>query len=398
MVAKIDSPITPLEQTEKTNEIIDDLDDKLYRGEFNGVRSNCITDIPQDIKLELNAGTLTLKAGSKVYVPNGFEQDGTTPKFDEVTIENDITAQGVGTTTFQSLVFYYPGDGTLKYFKVADCSSGSSYSSSDYVWYDTTNNLVKRISSGSVSYSGLCLPICLITTTTGTFTSLDQVLNGFGFIGSTVFALPGVKGLIPDGRNSDGTLKSIEYTVISVLTSTLPSDMNTPRCFVLTSSGTIIRSVSYSVTKDNYLIKDDNGEVLSGFEFCNAPKITSGKIEIFTSKTVFHALDWNDKGTIAGWGMPSSKYIDLTLGASGTSYTAPSSGYFVVSKRSNAAGQYIAIGNGTIGYEENYSSISAQVIPLRIGVKKGDVVTVYYNVGGVTERFSFVYAEGEVNV
>ena len=39
--------------------------------------TNCITKIPQDIKLELNNGTLTLKAGSKVYVPNGFEQDQT---------------------------------------------------------------------------------------------------------------------------------------------------------------------------------------------------------------------------------------------------------------------------------------------------------------------------------
>ena len=33
--------------------------------------TNCLTEIPQDITLELNNGTLTLKAGSKVYVPNG---------------------------------------------------------------------------------------------------------------------------------------------------------------------------------------------------------------------------------------------------------------------------------------------------------------------------------------
>ena len=55
--------------------------------------TNRILEIPQDIKLELNNGTLTLKAGSKVYVPNGFESDGTTPKFDVVTIENDIVSQ-----------------------------------------------------------------------------------------------------------------------------------------------------------------------------------------------------------------------------------------------------------------------------------------------------------------
>lgn len=39
--------------------------------------TNCITEIPQDIKLELKDGVLTLKAGSKVYVPNGFEANNT---------------------------------------------------------------------------------------------------------------------------------------------------------------------------------------------------------------------------------------------------------------------------------------------------------------------------------
>lgn len=33
---------------------------------------------------------------------------------------------------------------------------------------------------------------------------------------------------------------------------------------------------------------------------------------------------------MAGAGMPSSRYIDLTLGASGTTYTAPANGYFTV--------------------------------------------------------------------
>ena len=46
--------------------------------------TNRILEIPQDIKLELNNGTLTLKAGSKVYVPNG------PGVFDAVTVANDI--------------------------------------------------------------------------------------------------------------------------------------------------------------------------------------------------------------------------------------------------------------------------------------------------------------------
>ncbi|MBO7733689.1 MAG: hypothetical protein J6S67_14085, partial [Methanobrevibacter sp.] len=53
--------------------------------------SNCITEIPQDVKLELNNGTLTLKAGSKVYVPNGAGV------FNEVVIASDINiSMGTG--------------------------------------------------------------------------------------------------------------------------------------------------------------------------------------------------------------------------------------------------------------------------------------------------------------
>ena len=53
--------------------------------------TNCLLEVPQNIKLELNDGVLTLKAGSKVIVPNGFEEDGLTPKFDYVTIDSDIS-------------------------------------------------------------------------------------------------------------------------------------------------------------------------------------------------------------------------------------------------------------------------------------------------------------------
>ena len=48
--------------------------------------SNCITEIPQDIKLELNNNnTIVLKKGSIVYIPNG------TGNFDKVTITQDVS-------------------------------------------------------------------------------------------------------------------------------------------------------------------------------------------------------------------------------------------------------------------------------------------------------------------
>ena len=175
--------------------------------------TNRILEIPQDIKLELVDGTLTLKAGSKVYVPNEFEVDGTTPKFDVVTIENDVQLLSSLTSA------YADGDYSWRYTKDLNKIQGGTNvlkqiqsqtydSSAQYcMFYDTTNNIIKYTTdSGATWESGYSLPFCLSQLKSGKgLTSIDQIFNGFGYIGSTVFALPGVKVQIPNGRNEDGT-------------------------------------------------------------------------------------------------------------------------------------------------------------------------------------------------
>ena len=182
--------------------------------------SNCITEIPQDIKLELNNGTLTLKAGSKVYVPNG------TGVFDEVLIANDVSVT-VGYSD-KRLMFYNPTTNQIFGQTSGECSSGNNApSGSAYmVWYDTTNNVIKFTNNGGSTWTqGISLPFAIVQTGSGVVTSIDQVFNGFGDIGSTVFALPGVKGLIPNGRNADGSLKNTEVTVTAVNTMNMASWM-----------------------------------------------------------------------------------------------------------------------------------------------------------------------------
>ena len=88
-------------------------------------------------------------------------------------------------------------------------------------WYDTANNVIKRTLDTGSSWSVLqnaTLPICVATFNAGVATSIDQVFNGFGYIGNTMFALPGVSGLIPNGRNADGTLNNTAVTVSSLQT------------------------------------------------------------------------------------------------------------------------------------------------------------------------------------
>ena len=105
----------------------------------------------------------------------------------------------------------------------------------------------------------------------------------------------------------------------------------------------------------------------------------------------------NDAGTslAAGWPMPSSTYDDLTLGSSGSSYTAPTNGWFSICKVSSATGQSLGFENSTkkIGVA-SYSSATNQYIKCFLPAHKGDVVYCYYATGGTTNWFRFIYAVG----
>lgn len=346
--------------------------------------TNCITEIPQDIKLELNNGTLTLKAGSKVYVPNGVGV------FDEVVISSDLTH----TTTANGVLMLVATKSNLSPFYVSKCFSGSTApttSSSGYLWYDTTNNKLKVFNGTTWDERGDSLPIAIVTANGTSYTSIDQVFNGFSYIGSTIFALPGVKGLIPNGRNEDGSLKNIEFTTSVVRTTTLSGTAYENIRLDSTYLGT--SKFPYDeATNLNY-----NTTISSGNERYNVNAGSlyknNGRITSFTSKTTFHAVDSNDSSWIAQQAMPSNRYIDLTLGASGSTYTAPANGWVEFAKSSNAANQYVSL-EGRLGFRCYVPSTATNAV-LSMPVRKGEVFTAYYDCGGTLNRFRFYYAEGE---
>ncbi len=105
------------------------------------------------------------------------------------------------------------------------------------------------------------------------------------------------------------------------------------------------------------------------------------------------------KSLISGLPMPSNRYTALTLGASGTEYTAPANGWFAVSKTSGATGKYLGLLNATsdIGVE-TYPNANTNNAKLIIPIKKNDVLRVTYSLTGATNYFKFIYAEGEPNV
>lgn len=109
-------------------------------------------------------------------------------------------------------------------------------------------------------------------------------------------------------------------------------------------------------------------------------------------------LSYSDTGysVMAGASMPSETYIDLTLGASGTTYTAPANGYFSLDKTNGTSEQRaISIYNSTTGCGmRSFAPYSGSDTVVFAPCKKGDEVIIYYDCVGITNWLRFIYAQG----
>ena len=272
--------------------------------------TNCITKIPQDIKLELSNGTLTLKAGSKVYVPNGAGA------FDEVVINTDKINSNTTYSSGSYALFYNATDKGLTFVLTSNCSSETTPPSTGFsAWYDKTNNIIKFYNNGTFINKTASFPLAILEYTNGVGTVLIKyVFNGLGYIGSTIFVLPGVEGLSPNGRNTDGSLNSRKFTSNTVQTINSGTGVNVSYSLWANLSN----SARNSFTGDTY-IQDEKPDILSQYGVWYSPKEnyirftndrgntwtianwiclgnytndSNGKPSILQNKSVFRAVDY----------------------------------------------------------------------------------------------------------
>ena len=200
--------------------------------------TNCLLEVPQRIKYELVDGTLTIKAGSVVIVPYG-----TTDRTSEFPVGSTFINDNfkVYDTQFADGKFFVWAElvGDISH-KQANSSNETrllsipiinetniplifnvwSWSGADappttaaYQWYDTANNKCVHTvkTTGDISVPLISLPILIVSSNgTDVFSSVNQVFNGMGYIGSHKWLDKGVKLLCSNGRNEDGTLKNLE--------------------------------------------------------------------------------------------------------------------------------------------------------------------------------------------
>ena len=282
-------------------------------GDFNNKITNCITEIPQRIKLELADGTLTLKAGSKVIVPNGagvFEEK-------EIPADRQLsTGFGNGSQT----ICVNATDLSLQARSTNNCVSGAGATTTAGLAYDTTANTVGFYSSSGSLQNLASFPIAIVNVVDGVITSIDQVFNGMGYIGSTAWVDKGVKVLIPEGRNTDGTLNNVELVTTKVTTRTITyaydeylilrqdgllTEASKANCFIQEETPNITQGIwqRWFNIRENYWYYHDNTQttwiktdiLTNKFAIISSNiRGTNGTITSFQPKLPFRAVDWND--------------------------------------------------------------------------------------------------------
>ena len=208
---------------------------------------------------------------------------------------------------------------------------------------------MESYNGGSLSVT-MSLPICVCTnsaTTGNNMVSVDKIFNGFGYIGSTAFALPGVKYQFADGRNEDGTYKSITKTFNKVSLTSYSYQIKDPdrQPLSINDQGILIRTAKYfiqnnqPVSTDSVWYKPETNETFrsngSGVygksrEIIIANDISTNSAFNITSfePSITQPINTYTRSDISGMAMPSGKYIQLTLGSNGTRYLAPANGWF----------------------------------------------------------------------
>ena len=290
--------------------------------------TNCILEAPESIKIEYDREHLTLKAGSVIIVPygtadlssdypagstfihNNFEVAGTSfvsgKFFVYASVRSDITISDFNELIFDSisLIFVTLSSNRLDNFRQFQCSSGTTTPASGQVWYNTADNkILAGTFPGSIGTGVLAFPVLEFLRDAGELKSVNSVFNTCGYIGSTVFVNKGIKVLMPDGKNPDGTLKNVEHLTPTVSIQSV-EDAASEQIHIMcvrSGSGKISMAAWEYNPVINYICGTRSGNLFQKYigTMVGEATVSDGKITSFKPYNTFHAIDYNEAGNKA---------------------------------------------------------------------------------------------------
>lgn len=120
-------------------------------------------------------------------------------------------------------------------------------------------------------------------------------------------------------------------------------------------------------------------------------------IEMLDGKAGVNAENFTAEGKslLAGLSFPAGEIVNLTLGAHGSTYTAPADGWFCLYAKSTSSSIAACALYSTAVFSRSYSNAINTEPAVYVPVIKGDTCIVYYgNINTSTATFRFVYARG----
>lgn len=257
--------------------------------------------------------------------------------------------------------------------------------------------------------------------------------NGVGsIVDGEVELKQGLKVLIPNGRNADGSLKNIEYTLNSNVSTNFSRDTGTNFSayfyVYLTKDGnagdinvqyyfqgdyeppSTIPFRHWIDTKNNITYASRNDSVLfqTWYALVGIAYVSNGVVASFTPFNNVELLKRTDSQEISSWAIPSDRHDDLILGVSGSTYTASAHGWFSVNycPASNNS-HFVKIINVTKNFTTSgcngANNFSGESFGVLMPVEKQDVIQLFYrnaefsgdiNIGTGTHGFRFIYTVG----
>lgn len=232
----------------------------------------------ENINLTLNNGTLTLLVGSIIYYP-----DGNSLKRHNITTERTHTSSSAG----KRLVFTTSSGVSLSSYPISSCFFRDTAPSGtgSIIWYDTANNLIKRSTNGGSTWQStkMSFPLCSVTVASSKIQSIDEVFNGFGYMGDGYFAFPEVVGLCPMGFDEDGNPQYQECKTNNLIIAKKTSEYP-----YLKAVGSEFTGISFGGVynyQENANLFIDNKKLVLGMPLTHS-SITANAIEIIPTKLI----------------------------------------------------------------------------------------------------------------
>ena len=241
--------------------------------------TNCLTKVPQ-ISWSLSDDIFTFPTGTKAYKP-----DGTV-----ITLDAEKTVD-FSTQAFLSHPKYAYVDDEGNIYAAASAVVSNEIPvgvrRTNDIWFDTANNVIKRY-DGADWVGSHSFPLIYINSFFGPLANSIITFSGRGFIEGLLFILPGVEGLIPNGRNADGSLKTTAFTVTTPLTHQLEDNNE----YVILLNGSSLSTASYSGNSYYDNESSTNSGVAAGYVEAGICSNMTNVVKNFSLKSVFCALDY----------------------------------------------------------------------------------------------------------